>query len=117
MSDISEDTLVVGPRGSFRITQSFSCEPQCLIYCTECYKCGQLYMGETSRKLKEHFREHRHNVLNKKQDNEVALHFNQEGHSVEDMEVKGLKFVSETFTHKLQEQRLIGKFAGWWTEY
>ena len=70
-----------------------------------------LYVGETSRKLKERFREHRRNVVNKKQDNEVAQHFNEEGHKVEDMSILGLRYVDGIFTRKLEEQRLIGQLG------
>lgn len=108
---INEDHIVVGPRGSFTIRDKFNCESTSLIYCIECKRCGMLYVGETSRKLKDRFREHRRNVLNKVQDNEVAQHFNAQGHDVHDMSIMGLKYVDGTFTRKLEEQRIIGKLG------
>ena len=108
---ITNDLLVVGPRGTYRVTHQFTCESKELIYCINCKKCGQLYVGETCRMLKERFREHRRNVLNGRRDNEVATHFNDNGHSVEDMGVMGIKYQAGNFRRKLEEQRIIGKLG------
>ena len=68
-------------------------------------KCGELYVGETARKIKDRFREHRRDVLNKKLEKKVGAHFNSEGHSVQDM---GLKFESGLIMRKLWDQKIIG---------
>ena len=92
--------------------ECFSCTSTGLIYAIECQKCGELYVGETSRKLGDRFREHRRDVINKKEDKEVALHFNQTNHNgIEDMKFAGLTFSKDIFTRKLQEQRIIVKLG------
>ena len=109
---ISPDVLVVGPKGSFKAKQSFSCTSTGLVYAIECQRCGYLYVGETGRRLADRFREHRRNVVNKNSENEVALHFNMEGHEgVKDMKVMGLKFETELISRKLQEQKIIAKLG------
>ena len=53
----------------------------------ECKRCGDVYVGETGRKLKDRFREHRLDVINKRENKEVGDHFNGQNHSVEDMTI------------------------------
>ena len=108
---INEDHLVVGPKGTFFVREKFTCISKGLIYCIECKRCGMLYVGETCRMLKERFREHRRNVKKKLKDNEVAQHFNSEGHKVEDMSIMGLKYVDGIFSRKLMEQKIIGRLG------
>ena len=105
---VCDKSLVIGPRGSFEIRQEFDCNSKGLIYCIECNKCGELYVGETARKLKERFREHRRDVLNRKLEKEVGSHFNSEGHSEQDMRIFGLKFETNLIMRKLWEQKVIG---------
>ena len=69
-------------------------------------------MGETGRALKERFREHRRNVINKVEDNEVANHYNSVGHhGCEDMMVYGLKRKTGTFHRRLEEQIIIARLG------
>ena len=87
--------------------EGFTCESSELIYAIVCEKCGEIYVGETERKLKERFREHRHSVIRNSIGKEVASHFNQSNHSVDDMRVLGLKHVSGQITRRIEEQRII----------
>ena len=108
---INSDTCVVGPRGQFTVRERFTCESEELVYAIECKKCGDIYVGETGRKLKERFREHRLDVINKTRNKEVGDHFNGPNHSVEDMSVMGLKHETGIISRKLEEQRIIGKLG------
>ena len=72
---INSDKMLVGPRGSFHVRQSFTCESKGLVYAVECKHCGELYIRVTCRKLKDRFRDHRQDVLNKKANKEVSSHF------------------------------------------
>jgi len=109
---VSQNLNIIGPRGSYEIRTNFTCTSAELIYAIECKKCGQLYVGETCRRLGDRFVEHRRNVINENEDNEVACHFNQtDHHGIDDMLVMGLKYQPGTFTRKLEEQRIIGRLG------
>ena len=108
---INRDPSVAGPRGQFLVYEKFTCESQELIYAIECKKCGDVYVGETGRKLKDRFREHRLDVINKRENKEVGEHFNGPNHSVEDMTIMGLKHESGIISRKLEEQRIIGRLG------
>lgn len=59
---ISDEKLIVGPSGTFEVRANFTCESAGVVYCISCNKCGELYIGETGRKLKRRFTEHRNSV-------------------------------------------------------
>lgn len=107
---ICEDKVVVGPKSSFEVRCKFTCNSTGLVYCIVCNKCGELYVGETGRALKERFREHRLSVINK-EDKEVAHHFNSQGHDVKDMSILGLVYKDGLVSRRLQEQKIIAKLG------
>ena len=74
-------------------------------------KCGELYIGETGRMLKAHYREHLSYMRTKKADNELSLHFNGPGHSIDDVAVSGLFFESETNRRRLMESKIITRLG------
>ena len=49
---------ITGPCGSFEIKRSFTCTDRCVIYVIVCTKCNVLYVGETSRSLRERKNDH-----------------------------------------------------------
>ena len=103
---------MLGPRGSFEVRSRFSCVSSGVIYCIICVKCGDLYVGETGRMLGDRFREHRQDVIQKREGREVASHFNQGDHAgVEDMRVVGLLYENGLISRKLKEQKLIARFG------
>ena len=59
----------------------------------------------------ERFREHRRNVINNKADNEIASHFNENGHALSDMMICGLTFKSDTLERKICEQKIIAQLG------
>ena len=108
---VSKNSKIVGPKGFIKIKSNFTCISEGLIYVIECNKCGSLYVGETGRKLGDRFREHRRNVINKKTDHEVANHFCQGDHSVDDMLISGVLFVRDILKRKLLEQKFISRLG------
>ena len=109
---INDSKMIVGPKGTFTVRSSFTCASEGLIYAIECNKCGETYIGETGRKLKDRFREHRRFVTINKADNEVAAHFNRTDHDgVHDMRVCGLLYCSDVQERKLKEQKIISKLG------
>lgn len=103
---ISACTTVVGPLHTFSIKQSFTCTERGVVYCIMCQKCGELYIGETGRRLADRFTEHRRSVI-KRLNTEVARHFNLPDHKLEHLSVFGLKIAKDTQRRKMNEKKLI----------
>ena len=96
------------------ITNYISCHSKNLIYLIQCKKCHCQYIGETKRQLNERFGEHRRSILNHHQLNNptpVSLHFNQPGHSINDVHLIPLELMRSTrdSVRKAREAHLINK--------
>ena len=77
-------------------SQVFQLIAQNLIYLIQCKKCHSQYIGETKRKLNERFGERRRSILNHHQllnPTPVLLHFNQPGHSINDVQLIPLELI------------------------
>ncbi len=61
-------------------------------YCVTCLRCGDLYIGETGHMLADRFREHLADLRNAKVGKEVAFHFNEAGHTIDDVAVSGISY-------------------------
>ncbi len=72
-----------------------------------CLRCGDLYIGETGRMLADHFREHLADIHNAKVGKEVASHFNQTGHTIDDVAVSGISYQPMISQRCIKEARLI----------
>ena len=81
-----------GPKRSIKITDHFTCTSANVIHCITCTLCKKLYIGETSRRLGDRFREHLRDVEkdDKNASKLVARHFNLPNHSMQHMAVCGL---------------------------
>ena len=111
---ITNTVSISGPNNSTQITDHFDCTSRNVIYCIRCTACNQLYIGETGRRLGDRFREHLLDVKNNSQDvsKPVARHFNQPGHSHNNMKIFGLSLhQGNTESRKCTEQRLIFKIG------
>ena len=107
---ITNTVSISGPKNSTQITDHFDYTSRNVIYCIRCTACNQLYIGETGRRLGDRFREHLLDVKNNSQDfsKPVARHFNQPGHSNNNMNIFGLSLhQGNTESSKCTEQRLI----------
>jgi hypothetical protein len=86
-----------------------TCNSSNLVYCICCKKCGQQYVGETSRKISERIGEHLLNIRHLSSHNKnplykippsfvphnVGLHFSQNNHNgTKDVRVKILDFIN-----------------------
>ncbi len=71
----------------FKIQQDSNCESKNVVYLLSCKQCGLQYVGETKRSLRQRFGEHKNSVKNKKMNTLMVQHFNQAGHSFEDMTI------------------------------
>ena len=97
-----------------KITDSIFCHSKNLIYLIECKKCHLQYIGETKRQLNEHFGEHRRSILNHQQlsiTTPVSLHFNQAGHSINDVLLIPIELIrsKRDSVRKTREAHLINK--------
>ena len=55
---VSQSCEVKMPRGTFRMTDSFTCTTRKFIYAVVCKRCDLIYMSETDRTLSTRFGEH-----------------------------------------------------------
>ena len=70
-----------------------NCESENIIYLIVCKKCKQKYIGESEKKLKIWFSQHKGYVENYHLNQSTGAHFNQGGHSSEDMSITILEQV------------------------
>ncbi len=107
-NNILNTDTVVGPSGSVDIKKSFQCTTtKGIIYCVTCFRCGDLYIGKTGRMLADLFREHLADIRNAKVGKEVASHFNQAGHTIDDVAVCGISYQPMISQRHIKEARLI----------
>ena len=69
-----------------------NCLSKNVIYCIQCKKCQQIYIGQTSRELKTRFSEHK-TAVRTFQKNTIGDHFNMPGHSVTQMTIFAIEKV------------------------
>ena len=76
------------------------CESKNLIYAIRCRKHNELYIGQTSEKLKDRMSKHRYDCKSRPDNTELSSHFHNKKHDLEkDMEIHilqtGLSTVGE----------------------
>ena len=77
---------------TIHLNTEMDCTSENVVYCIQCTKCSNIYIGCTTRMLKERFGEHRSSV-NTKKVNSVGEHFNGPGHSLAHMSIFALEKV------------------------
>ena len=84
------------------ITKQFNCLTYNIVYVIHCTKCAQLYVGETGRPFD-----------TRSGDKPVANHFNQTGHTIHNILVKGpwLLFTDSVNDRQDMESHLIDKLG------
>ena len=97
-----------------KIIDHLSCKSKNLIYLIQCNKCKCQYIRETKHQLNERFEEHRRSILNHQQLSDptpVSLHFNQAGHSINDVILIPLELIrsNRDAVRKAREAHLIHK--------
>ena len=94
------------------ITSSVDCSSSNIIYLLGCKKCPQQYIGESERKLRERFLEHKGYANNKNTSKSTGAHFNLKGHSSSDMEITIVEkiFSQDPQFRKQREKMFIQKF-------
>ena len=104
---INGTSSINGPRGRRHINDHYTCTTTNLVYCITCTRCGQLYIGETRRRLADRFTEHLRSVRLNQRGLAVAQHFSTAPHCTEDMSVCVVATASSDTHRKTLEQRII----------
>ena len=109
----NEQVVLRGSKGSVNHTGNFNCVTRNIIYYIICKKCGDLYIGESERRLGDRFREHLGDIRrNKTPNKEVSVHFNSNGHSVSDIQVCVISSINgNTLARKVKESFYIHKLG------
>ena len=83
-----------------------------IVYVIHCTKCAKLYISETGRTLDTRFKEHLADIKQHR-DKPVANLFNQAGHSIHNIRIKGLwlLFTDNASDKKYMESHLIDKLG------
>ena len=93
-----------------RITTAVNCDTENNIYGIFCNKpdCDEVYVGKCSRRFGVRLNEHRSAVKRKQLSQEVANHFNQPGHSVQNLRAVVLEKVRNKDPFVLKAREHIG---------
>ena len=85
-----------------------ACNTPNVIYCISCNHCGEKYVGETHRPLKDRFGY----VYRKETKKATGDHFNSSMHSISDMRIQIVEkmLIRDIFFRKQREHFFINKF-------
>ena len=107
----SQTFFLQGPKSTHHIRDHFTWQSENIVYCISC-RCNCLYIGETGRRLREHFSEHLRSIVKRSHGFPIAEHFNSASHSLDDIMVCGLKQCSgSNIGRKQHEMKLIFKLG------
>ena len=106
---ISRDSTLQGPQCAIIIKDAFSFQSSGFVYAISCRRCSAFYIGETGRTLRERFGEHLRSIEKSLPGLPVAEHFNSNGHTLQDTQIRGVMLCGGNRQRKRQEMRLIFK--------
>ena len=82
---------IIGTKGSFNVTEPFTCISKNIVYGIICQRCNMIYIGETGRRLADRITEHIRSIQNNFSGFPVAQHINPPSHcSLNDFSVTGI---------------------------
>ena len=103
---------VEGPKGSFNVTQPFTCISKNIVYGLICKRCNIIYIGETGRRLADRITEHIRSIRNNFSGFPLAQHFNPPSHcSLNDFSVTGIIHCNSNVIELIIENRIILKLG------
>jgi len=91
---------------TYNITEPMNCNTTSVIYLITCLKCQIQYVGETKRKLKDRFNNHRSDIKLHKQ-TAVSIHFNNILHNYNHISVVPIELVIDSIERKTRENYWI----------
>ena len=104
---------IKGPKGSFNVTEPFTCISKNIVYGIICKRCSIIYIGETGRRLADRITEHIRSVRNNFSGFPVAHHLSPPSHcSLCDSSVTGIIHCNCSNVNRLNiENRIIVKLG------
>ncbi len=85
--------------------EELSCRSKNIVYLLSCNVCGMQYVGETSRELHCRYMEHVRTIKKNQLDTYLVKHFNQPGHSSDDLLVQILDIITDDFSKNHRETK------------
>ena len=82
---LDNERSVKGPLHTFTVSRQFGCHTSNVVYAIRCIRCGMLYIGETGKAFSIRLTQHLADVRLKRDNRQVAVHFNNNGHSMNDL--------------------------------
>ncbi|KAI1895085.1 hypothetical protein AGOR_G00102650 [Albula goreensis] len=79
----------------YKIKQVLTCKTSSVIYIIECKKCKIQYVGRTKSFLKTRFSGHKNSII-KQEIRPIPYHFNNDGHSLEDLVIFPIEQVTDS---------------------
>ena len=100
---------IKGPKGSFNVTETFTCISKNIVYGIICKRCNIIYIGETGRRLADRITEHICSIRNNFSGFDVAQNFNPPSYcSLNDSSVTGIAHCNCSNVNRLNiENRII----------
>ena len=99
----------------FNIQENLNCASTNLIYLISCKKCPKQYVGETRNALRQRFSSHRYDIKHNK-DKPVALHFNLDDHSIDDVILTPIESINFNATDEEEVTTFRRKKESMWIE-
>ena len=81
---------------SYAIRPKLTCDSKNVIYLISCKKCRLQYIGSTTTEFKVRFRNHKSSMITNKKTCEVAVHFNNTPHSLQDFSFQCIDQITHT---------------------
>ena len=95
------------------IKRRLSYDSKNVIYLASCNKCRLQYVGSTATQFKVRFRNHKSSMVTNKKTCEVAVHYNNSPHALNDFSFQCIDQVSATNCTEILDKLLITKEAYW----
>jgi hypothetical protein len=110
---ITTVTCLQGPKGSFSVRRSFTCQNTNVVYALRCETCNAIYIGETYRSFEVRLAEHLADIQHKRLNYPVASHFCSPGHSASNVQALCLWQChrQDDLERKLRESNLISRLG------
>ena len=98
---------------SYAIRPKLTCDSKNVIYLISCKKCRLQYIGSTTTEFKVRFRNHKSSMITNKKTCEVAVHFNNTPHSLQEFSFQCIDQITHTNPQVGIDKLLITKEAYW----
>ena len=102
---VNKDPVIKSTKTGEKITvqKEFTCATQGVIYITTCTRCKKQYIGQSKRRLVDRIKEHSSNIRYKKETT-TALHYNSNGHTLDNLRVQVIERVVPSTPEMLLER-------------